>query len=221
MEKDGVGLKDINLHIIAHFSPGWRKINSMCLCDHNIFISHCQGISKVNLESGECQLMVGLVDQPCVLTRFGMDILFKNQMKSFVWQLKPSGRLDLMAGSDKEEGSIDGPIKNCWFRQPMGICCRGHSVVYVCDAQTKSIKICSNMENCALFLDAMGSLYNAFLVHNKGSTYTVKSPNKAPALVDQCKDFLNKITVDIRSTTGITGTLNRPEGHVSAKQYNQ
>ena len=89
--------------------------------------------------------------------------------------------------------------------------------MYVCDAQTKSLKICSNMENCALFLDAMGSLYNAFLVHNKGSTYTVKSPNKALALVDQCKDFLNEITVDIRSTTGITGTLNRPEGHVPTK----
>lgn len=100
VEKDGIGLKGINLQIIAHYSPGWRKINSMCLCDHNIFISHCQGISKVNLETGECQLMVGLVDPPCVLTRFGMDILFKNQMKSCLateteWQVR----------------SV------CWFRQ--------------------------------------------------------------------------------------------------------
>ena len=49
------------------------------------------------------------------------------------------------------------------------------------------------------------------------STYTVKRPDEALILVRQCKDFLNDITVDIRSNTGISRTLNGPEGHVSAK----
>ena len=99
----------------------------------------------------------------------------------------------------------------------MGICTEFDSVVYVCDAQANSLMVCTEIKQCSLFLNAMGSLYNAFSVHNKGSTYTVKRPDEALILVRQCKDFLNDITVDIRSNTGISRTLNGPEGHVSAK----
>ena len=99
----------------------------------------------------------------------------------------------------------------------MGICTEFDSVVYVRDAQANSLMVCTEVKQCSLFLNAMGSLYNAFSVHNKGSTYTVKRPDEALILVRQCKDFLNDITVDIRSNTGISRTLNGPEGHVSAK----
>ena len=131
--------------------------------------------------------------------------------------LKPCGELDLFAGSDKEEGIVDGPIKTCRFKQPMGICTEFDSVVYVCDAQANSLMVCTEVKQCSLFLNAMGSLYNAFSVHNKGSIYTVKRPDEALILVRQCKDFLNDITVDIRSNTGISRTLNGPEGHLPAK----
>lgn len=43
----------------------------------------------VGLESGECRLLVELVDKPCVQTRFGSDVLFTNQKMSTVWHLKP------------------------------------------------------------------------------------------------------------------------------------
>ena len=99
----------------------------------------------------------------------------------------------------------------------MGICTEFDSVVYVCDAQANSLMVCTEVKQCSLFLNALGSLYNAFSVHNKGSTYTVKRPDEALILVRQCKEFLNDITVDIRSNTGISRTLNEPEGHVSAK----
>ena len=85
VEKDGVGLKGTNQQVIVQYSPGWRKINNMCLCGSSIFISQCQGVSKINLESGECRLLVELVDGPCVLTRFGSDVFFTNQKKSSVF----------------------------------------------------------------------------------------------------------------------------------------
>ena len=145
VEKDGVGLKVTNQQVIVLYSPGWPKINSMCLCGSSIFISQCQGVSKINLKSGECRLLVELVDEPCVLTRFGSDVLFTNQKKSSVWHLKPCGELNLFAGSDKG-GTVDGPIKICRFKQPMGICTEFDSVVYVCDAQANSLMVCTEVK---------------------------------------------------------------------------
>jgi hypothetical protein len=141
----------------------------MCLCDRSIFISHCQGIVQINAENGECRLLVRLLNQPCVLTKFGSDVLFTNEKKSSVWHLKASGELDVFAGSDNEEGSMDGLVKNYRLKQPIGICTEFDSVVYLCDAQTNSIKLCSKVTECADFLNAIGSLYDAFSVHSKGS----------------------------------------------------
>lgn len=89
VEKDGAGLKGTNQQVIVQYSPGLRKINSVCLCGSSIFISPCQGVSKISLESGECRLLVELVDMPCVQTRFGSDVLFTNQKMSPVSHLKP------------------------------------------------------------------------------------------------------------------------------------
>ena len=75
----------------------------------------------------------------------------------------------------------------------MAICTEFDSVVYVCDVQAYSLTVCTEVKLCSLFLNAMGSLYNAFSVHNKGSTYTVKTPDEALILVQQCQDFLNDI----------------------------
>ena len=89
--------------------------------------------------------------------------------------------------------------------------------LYICDAQTNSIKICSKMSECSQFLKGIGALYDAFSVHSRGETYKVKSVDEAISFVCQCKDILNATTVDIRNSTGITVTLNGPQGHVSAK----
>lgn len=62
VKNDGVSLKGTNQQVIVQYTPGWRKINSMCLCGSCIFILQCQGVSKINLESGECRLLVELVD---------------------------------------------------------------------------------------------------------------------------------------------------------------
>ena len=138
---------------------------------------------------------MGLDDQPCVLTSFGTEILYTHQRKTSVWQLNSDGGdLRLFAGSENEDGSTDGPVTASPFKQPVGICREFGSVVYVCDAQTNSIKICTKLKG-ARFLKAIGCLYKAFSVHNKGGRYTVKSAEEAIGLVKQCRDILGiKIT---------------------------
>ena len=73
------------------------------------------------------------------------------------------------------------------------------------------------MSECSQFLKGIGALYDAFSVHSRWETYKVKSVDEAISFVCQCKDILNATTVDIRNSTGITVTLNGPQGHVSAK----
>ena len=218
VERDGVGLKGNNLQRIVSYGNTWGKVYSMCLSNRNLFVSHVQGISMINMETSECQLAVKLDDEPCVLTRFSTDVLFTNQKKSSIWQLSGNGKeLRLFAGSDKEDGNIDGPIKECRFKQPVGICTEFDGVVYVCDAQTNSIKICTKLKECAHFLSAIGCLYEAFSVHQKGAQYTVKTGEEAIGLVRQCRRMLDENTYDIQETTGITRSLNGPQGHVSAR----
>ena len=217
VEKDGYSLKGRNLEMVNPYLPGCHKINIMCLCDSSVFTSHCQGISKVSLESGECMLMVELLNQPCVLTRFASDVLFTNQKKASVWQLTQSGDLHAFAGSDSEEDSVDGPAKNCRFKQPIGICTEFH----ICDAQTNSIKICSKMTECSQFLKGIGALYDAFSMHSRGETYKVKSVDEAISFVCQCKEILNTTTADIRNSTGITVTLNGHKGMSQPRWWRQ
>ena len=55
--------------------------------------------------------------------------------------------------------------------------------MYVCDAQTNSIKLLSRMYHCARFLRAIGALYEAFSIHNKAALYETKTTNEAFELI--------------------------------------
>ena len=99
----------------------------------------------------------------------------------------------------------------------MGCCTKAESVIYICDAQTNSIKICTMMVECAEFLNFIGQLFYPFSTHCKGAGYSVKSADEALSLVHQCKELLDRNTNEIRMSTGITTTLNGPQGNVSAK----
>ena len=58
-----------------------------------------------------------LDDQPCVLTRFGTDVLYTNQKRASIWHLSGSGgELHLFEGSDEEDVSSDGPVKESRFK---------------------------------------------------------------------------------------------------------
>ena len=192
----------------------------MCLSNGAIFLSHSDGIGKVSLETLEFTILVQLNDEPCMLATFGDQILFTNQKRASVWKLMADGDgqdFVVFAGSEKEEGSLDGKAKDCRFRQPMGICTESDSVIYICDAQTNSIKICTKMVECAHFLKSIGQLFEAFSIHTKGEKYTVKSDDEALSLVRECKELLAKNINNIRTSTGITNAINGPQGHVSAR----
>ena len=155
-----------------------------------------------------------------MLTRFGSEILFSNQKRASLWKTKTNGEVgvvEVFAGCEREEGSVDGKVKDCRFQQPMGLCTEAEGVIYICDAQTNSIKICTKMVECAEFLNSIGQLYDAFSIHCKGAAYSVKSADEALSLVHQCKELLDRNTNEIRMSTGITTTLNGPQGNVSAK----
>ena len=130
-----------------------------------------------------------------------------------VWKLRSTGEADVFA-----EGPLDGPVSTC-FKQPMGIATEFDSVVYVCDAQTNSIKLLSKMNLCAKFLRATGAIYEAFSVNNKGASYEKKTA-EAIGLVRHCKTVLEEHACQLRAESNITGALNGPQGHVSAKTVN-
>ena len=89
-------------------------------------------------------------------------------------------------------------------------------MVYVCDAQTNSIKLCTKLQERAHFLKVIGCL-EAFSVHDRGAHFSVKSSEEAIGLVEQCRQMLEENTRDIQKLTGIHTTLNGPQGHVSAR----
>ena len=164
LEKDGVGVRGVSFQEIIKYGKPWGKIYSMCLSNGAIFLSHSDGIGKVSLETLEFTILVQLNDEPCMLAMFGDQILFTNQKRASVWKLMADGDGQdsvVFAGSEKEEGSLDGKAKDCRFRQPMGICTESDSVIYICDAQTNSIKICTKM--LLIFSSQLVSFLKPFL----------------------------------------------------------
>ena len=55
-----------------------------------------------------------------MLARFGSQIKFSNQKRASVWKIRSDGEVEVFAGCEREEGSIDGKVKDCRFRQPDG-----------------------------------------------------------------------------------------------------
>ena len=112
---------------------------------------------------------------------------------------------------------MDGLADSCCFKQPLGICTEFESAVYVFDAQTNSKTLFTRMSSFASFLRAIGSLYDAFSVHSKGTAYTVKSLSAEHDFVQFCSNILHENELDIRSSENINGVLNGPHGHAYAE----
>ena len=104
-------------------------------------------------------------------------------------------------------------------------------VTYICNAQTNSMQICTEMVRCAEFLNFIDQLFYPFSIHSKGGSidqffypfsihseggsYPIKSADEELSLVHQCKELLDRNTNDTRMRTGITGAINEPQRHVS------
>ena len=123
-----------------------------------------------------------------------------------MWKTKTNGEVEVFAGWEREEGNVYGKVKDCRFQQPMELFTESESIIYICDAQTNSLKICTKMVECAEFLNSIGQLYDAFSIYCMGATYSVKSADEALSLVHQCKELLDRNNNEIRKSTGITTT---------------
>ncbi len=215
LQRDGVGLVCVEEHAIVSYDEDYGKVHSMCINGSSLFLSNQRGISKLDMSTRQHSLIIRAPNDPCILAKFGSDLLYTNQKSCSVWRLQSTGDVEVFAG--KEEGSLDRPVTTCPFRQPMGITTEFDSVVYVCDAQTNSIKLLSKMSNCAKFLRAIGALYEAFSIHAKAALYETKTINEAIDLVRHCKTTLEVYENEICVESNITGALNGPQGTVSAK----
>ena len=91
-------------------------------------------------------------------------------------------------------------------------------VVYVCDAQTNSIKILTSLKQTATFLNAVGKIYKAFSVHEKHQPYSLFSIQEAVELVSGTLRVLRSNEDSIRDeVANLPRTLNGPQGNVASK----
>jgi hypothetical protein len=74
----------------------------------------------------------------------------------------------------------------------------------------------SRLHHCARFIRAIGALYEALSIHDKAALYEMKTTNEAIDLVRHCKTTLEEYEY---AESNITGALNVPQGHVSAKTF--
>ena len=79
--------------------------------------------------------------------------------------------------------------------------------MYVCDAQSNSLKIITPISETVRFLKAVGNLYDAFSVHKKGQSPPLRTLPEAVEKVRFCKDILTEYENSVRSVEGRRGML--------------
>ena len=169
-----LGLRCKAENIIIEYDETWGNLYRCCANNGYLFISHTMGISKINLELGVCEAVIGNMFQKCSLAAIGKDIIFTTASQAKIFKIQSlTGEISEFAGS--ENGCQDGPADTSKFMKSMDVCAKFDQVVYACDAQNNSIKVITQVIDCALFLESIDNLYEAFSVHKKGAKYTVHS----------------------------------------------
>lgn len=213
---DGYGVCATAVQDVIDFEEGWGCIYSLCVSGNRLYIAHKDGITAMSIESNVCQVIYQSNDPKCTVVPFQRGALFSDQVTAQIYKIDEDNSVHVFAGKDVE-GCQDGPVKECQFKQPMGICVEFDNVVYVCDAQSNSIKLLTPLSQTAKFLSALGKLYGAFSVHKKGHPVTRRTLSEAIAKVGECKDVLLQYESSVRTIEGLSrATLNGPQGMVSA-----
>lgn len=216
LKYDGYGVCAINVQRIIGYGDDWNYVVSLCVNNNKLFVSHNQGITLIELASCKSQVVYKSQNVRCTVTPFQRGILLTDQEEATLFKIDEEGRVQIFAGT-KVEGSQDGPVLECQFKQPIGICVEFDSVVYVCDAQSNSLKIITPLSETARFLSSVGKLYDAFSVHKKGQSPAPRTLPEATEKVKECKQILAEYEKSVRSVPGCSKmTLNGPQGAVSA-----
>ena len=113
---------------------------SVSVSNNKIFVSHDEGIPVVDLQSHERHTIYTSQNAKCTVVAFKKGIRFTDQQKATLFQTDELNNIEKFAGGEVE-GCQVGPIAECKFKQPMGAYLEFDNVVYVCDAQSNSVKI--------------------------------------------------------------------------------
>ena len=88
---------------IIKYEHSWQKIYIMCLHARCIFLSHCEGISKISLEGVQSVTLEQVKDEPYMLTSFGSQIIFSNQNRASLCTINTNGEVEVFAGSKERK----------------------------------------------------------------------------------------------------------------------
>lgn len=216
LKYDGYGICATNVQEIIQYGEGWESVTSVCVCRNKLFASHAEGISVVCLESRQSHVVYRSKYAKCTVVPFKNGLLFTDQQKATLYQIDEEDNIHIFAGSETE-GSLDGLVAECMFKQPMGIAVEFDNVVYMCDPQSNCVKVITPLSQTAKFLSAIGNLYDAFSVHKKGQSVPTRTLQEAESKITECKRFLSELERAVRSEKGCSNTsLNGPQGMVSA-----
>ncbi len=214
---DGVGTKAKNTTVIMDYDDNWEGVSSLTVSGSALFVAHHDGVLKVSLETNMPVVIYEGNCKGCCLAPFqNRGALFADQHRSSIYIIRDDNEISAFAGTGVT-GSQDGPAGTCQFQQPIAICTEFDTIAYVCDAQTNSIKIITQVKETAKFLHGVGKLYKAFSVHNKGERYQKHTLQESSDLLSDCKATLSEFEKLVRSKEDIgKRTLNGPEGCVAA-----
>ena len=101
------------------------------------------------------------------ITSYKAGILYadRESHRILLWR-KNSAEVEVFAESGIQ-GNKDGIASRTEFYQPTGLCVEFDHVAYVCDAQPNCINILTSLKQTATLFNALGKIYEAFLVHEK------------------------------------------------------
>lgn len=120
LKYDGYGICATNVQEVIGYGEGWECVTSVCICRNKLFASHAEGISVVCLESHQCHAVYRSNHAKCTVVPFKNGALFTDQQKATLYQIDEEENIHIFAGSETE-GSLDGLVAECKFKQPMGI----------------------------------------------------------------------------------------------------
>ncbi|KAI8503595.1 hypothetical protein Bbelb_185660 [Branchiostoma belcheri] len=125
------------------------------------------------------------------------------------------GTVQVLAGSGSP-GLQDGTSQYAEFYQPRGVC-KELSCLLVTDVATGSIRLITNTDAAALFLEKTGGLYRAFGMHVRHEDPPQKSVAEACDTLDDLNAFLKACKEEVNEARQKTGATNGKEGTVSSK----
>ena len=195
---NSVGI-EANFSIVETCDESWLKISEIEIMNKQLIFSHNGGVSLRDLESNAVSQILSAQFLPKYLAAYKDGFLFTSKHCMYFWK---TSVMELLAGQAAEEGSRDGSASYFRFYEATGIAVEFDNVVYVCDRSVGSIKIIAELKETAKFLGGLQSIINAFSVHEKHRSYSLKTLDEAISLVSYCDEMLSRNVEIIKSVNG-------------------